>query len=195
MCTVRRVAFFLQMVALTTCSTVEEPTRNLDASATELSDSRETEEVCPDAAFHPSWSTFVIEMSEGPPVGIDAVHLTQACTGYFFYGAKIDLFTNAVGDVPADVFEVLKGPDATSAGCTSGYFVMAKGDVLGITLGSNLAPYDVLEVVAVEPDGTCIPATTTDHLKLSVADGAGRVVPIGEGTTAIVPPDLPDRVP
>lgn len=186
------------LLTFTSCSSFNEPPKASDTTAAVL-DGTQTDptDVCTGREpYHPDLTTLVIEVAEGPPVGIDAAQLTQACSGDFFYGVGIDFFTNAAGDVPPlDVLEVLSEPDATSGGCTSGYFVMSTGDVLGITLEGSLAPNDVLNVVAVEPDGTCSPAATTNHLKLSIADGIGTQFPIGQGTVATVPSDLLDSLP
>lgn len=73
---------------------------------------------------------------------------------------------------------------------------MEKGDAIGISVSSTFAPGDTLEVILVEPDGTCLPAKRSDHLKLSVMDGGGsRVEELGSGTKVTIPVDLNERLP
>lgn len=72
------------IAALAGCSTVEDPVVVQDTTL-ELLDSNNTDtsDVCPPRytiAFEPSWYTFIIEVGDGPAVGIDAIIHTHTCT-------------------------------------------------------------------------------------------------------------------
>ncbi|PJB37109.1 MAG: hypothetical protein CO108_21855 [Deltaproteobacteria bacterium CG_4_9_14_3_um_filter_63_12] len=96
-----------------------------------------------------------------------------------------------MGDWELEIEGILRAPDATPEHCLGTTVTMTKGDLITVQL-VEFGPRDLIEVFAVEPNGSCASATETSQLKLSITqfDPSERVF-IGQGTTATLPEEAP----
>ncbi len=173
------------ILVMAACSAVEEPVHT--DTVVFNPDSVDAENTCLDS-YDPHWNMVLIEVGDGPVVGIDAVVLTHTCDNSRYSGVKIDHYSKLPDVV---VGAPLGEPDASPSECVGNFLTMESGDFIMLMLGDIVHPGDLLEVVVVDP-ATCEASTVaTNHLKLSIATGAGldSALLIGEGTTATVAPD------
>lgn len=172
-------------VLLVACSTIEPTAENTDT--TTESDAEDTKNTCLDS-YDPHWMMLLVEVGDGPSVGLDAVVLTHECDDSRYYGTKIEYHTDPSTLSEADVKAVVSMPDASPTDCADHALTLASGEFIMLQLGDNVHPGDLLEVVVVDPE-SCEPAQSTSHLAISIATGFGldSAVQIGTGAVVTVP--------